>query len=148
MAVESLYWICTEFSFSTRANTEKTGSRANGFASLRTTRYDNFTLGYPVENRWFLSVGSRVHKPGVAGSSPAAASGSIMLPRAGKTLTGSERSRAAFVGLFSVNTENPSGGCTMVSTPHRTLRVPSLREYKPSGRAVATIGGRDFYLGT
>lgn len=31
----NLYCICTGFSFSTRANTEKTGTRANGFAILR-----------------------------------------------------------------------------------------------------------------
>lgn len=32
----------------------------------------------------------------------------------------------------------------MPSTPHR---VPKYRLHKPSGQAVVTLGGRDFYLG-
>jgi len=50
--------VCTVFVlawlFPTRANTEKTGSCANGFAILRTTLYDDVLLGFPLENRWFF----------------------------------------------------------------------------------------------
>jgi hypothetical protein len=32
-------------------------------------------------------------------------------------------------------------------TPAAPRRIPSYRRHKPSGQAVATFGGRDFYLG-
>ena len=32
-------------------------------------------------------------------------------------------------------------------TPAAPSRIPSYRRHKPSGQAVATFGGRDFYLG-
>ncbi|HEU5117937.1 MAG TPA: hypothetical protein VFT74_15020, partial [Isosphaeraceae bacterium] len=31
--------------------------------------------------------------------------------------------------------------------PARTPRTPSYRLHKPSGQAVVTLGGRDYYLG-
>jgi hypothetical protein len=32
-------------------------------------------------------------------------------------------------------------------TPAAPRRIPSYRRHRPSGQAVATFGGRDFYLG-
>ncbi len=56
----------------THENTEKAGSRTNGFANLRTTLYEPMLMVFPRENCCFFGFGSRIHKPGVAGSSQAA----------------------------------------------------------------------------
>jgi len=59
------------------------------------------------------------------------------------------RSRAAFVGVFSLIIENaPKRRLRMVSASRSQVRIPSLRCHKASGQAVVTIKRCDIYCRT